>query len=101
MNPVEKVKSITLDDLSECNGKQRKEYKSTIKTHLNMLKGPISERRERRGGLKVQENIRETKMELIRLREETKKLIEFKNMFSGLYEALLGPTMATTTSNRS
>ena len=91
MNLVEKVRSITLDDLSECNGKQRKKYKSTIKTHLNMLKDPVSEKRGRRGGSKVQENIRETKMELIRLREETKKLIEFKNMFLGLYEALFGP----------
>ena len=42
-----------------------------------MLKNPVNEIRGRRGGLKSQENRR--------------KLVEFKNMFIGLYETLFGP----------
>ena len=76
MNPVEKVRSITLEDLSECNRRERMEYKSTVRTHLDMLKDPVNKERGQRGGLKSQENRR--------------KLVEFKNMFIGLYEALFG-----------
>ena len=42
MNPVEKVKSITLEDFSECSERQIRKYKSTIKTHLNMLKDSVN-----------------------------------------------------------
>ena len=77
MNPVEKVKSITLNDSSECNGGQKIEYKSTVKIHLNALKDPVSQIRGHRGGISSQEN--------------SKKLVEFKNMFIELYETLFGP----------
>ena len=42
-----------------------------------MLKDPVAVERGRRDGEKAQENRR--------------KLVEFKNMFSGLFEALFGP----------
>ena len=76
-DPIEKLQSITLDDLSAYGGYQRKEYKTILKTHANMLKDPVVVEKGQRGGLKVQENRR--------------KLVEFKNMFSGLFEALFGP----------
>ena len=76
-DPIEKLQSITLDDLSAYGGDQRKEYKTIVKTHTNMLKDPVVVEKAQRGGLKAQENRR--------------KLVEFKNMFSGLFEALFGP----------
>ena len=60
-----------------CYGEnQRREYKTVLKTHANMLKGPVNEQRGRRGGLRALENRR--------------KLVEFKNMFIELYETLFG-----------
>ena len=76
-DPIDKLQSITLDDVSAYNGDQRKEYKAIVKTHANMLKDPVAMEKGQRGGLKAQENRR--------------KLVEFKNLFSGLFEALLGP----------
>ena len=75
-DPIEKIQSITLDDLSAYGGDQRKEYKTILETHTNMLKDPVAVERGQRGGLKAQEN--------------RQKLVEFKNMFSGLLEALFG-----------
>ena len=66
-----------MDELSAYNGDQRKEYKTIVKTHANMLKDPVAAEKGQRGGLKAQENRR--------------KLVEFKNMFSGLFETLFGP----------
>ena len=76
-DPIEKIQSITLEDLSGYDKNRRREYKTVSKTHANMLKNPVNEERGRRGGLKSQENRR--------------KLVEFKNMFIGLYETLFGP----------
>ena len=42
-----------------------------------MLKDPVAVERGHHGGLKARENRR--------------KLVEFRNMFSGLFEALFGP----------
>ena len=42
-----------------------------------MLKDPVAVEKGQRGGLKAEENRR--------------KLVEFKEMFSGLFEALFGP----------
>ena len=58
-DPIEKLKSITLDDLSAYNEDEWKEYKTIVKTHANMLKDPTKVEMERRGGLKCQENRRE------------------------------------------
>ena len=74
---MEKVRSITLEDLSAYNRNQRKEYRTVLETHVNMLKDPIAMERGRRGGEKAQEN--------------RQKLVEFENMFSGLFEVLFGP----------
>ena len=41
-DPIEKIQSITLDDLSAYGGDQRKEYKAILKTHTNMLKDPVA-----------------------------------------------------------
>ena len=68
---------MTLDDLSAYNEDQWKECKTIVKTHANMIMNPVAVERGRRGGLKAQENRR--------------KLVEFRNMFSGLFEALFGP----------
>ena len=76
-DPIEKLQSITLDDFSAYGGDQRKKYKTILKTHANMLKEPVAVERGHHGGLKAQEN--------------RQKLVEFKNMFSGLFEALFGP----------
>ena len=59
IDPIEKLQSITLDDLSAYGGDQRKEYKTILKTHANMLKDPAKVEMGRRGGLKCQENRRE------------------------------------------
>ena len=76
-DPIDKLQSITLDDLSAYGGDQLTEYKTILKTHTNMLKDPVAVEKGQRGGLKAQENRR--------------KLVEFKNVFSGLFEALFGP----------
>ena len=76
-DPIEKIQSIALDDLSAYSEDQRREYKAIAETHVNMLKDPVAVERGRRGGEKAQENRR--------------KLVEFKEMFSGLFEALFGP----------
>ena len=76
-DPIEKIQSITLEDLSGYDKNRRRKYKTVSQTHANMLKNPVNEERGRRGGLKSQENRR--------------KLVEFKNMFIGLYETLFGP----------
>ena len=41
-DPIEKLQSITLDDLLAYGGDQRKEYKTIVKTHANMLKDPVA-----------------------------------------------------------
>ena len=76
-DPINKLQSITLDDLSAYGENQRKEYKTILKTHANMVKDPVAVEKGQRGGLKAQENRR--------------KRVEFKNMFSGLFEVLFGP----------
>ena len=75
-DPIEKIQSITLEDFSSYGESQRKENKTILKTHSNMLKNPVSKEKGRNGGLKAQENRR--------------KMVEFKNMFLGLYESLFG-----------
>ena len=76
-DPIENLQSITLDDLSAYGEDQRKKYKAITETHANMLKDPVAVEKGQRGGLKAQENRR--------------KLVEFKNMLSGLFEVLFGP----------
>ena len=76
-DPIENLQSITLDDLSSYGEDQRKKYKAITETHANMLKDPVAVEKGQRGGLKAQENRR--------------KLVEFKNMLSGLFEVLFGP----------
>ena len=73
-DPIDKLQSITLDDHSAYGVDQRKKYKTVIRTHAHMLKDPVAVEKGQRGGLKAQENRR--------------KLVEFKNMFIGLFEAL-------------
>ena len=41
-DPIEKVQSITLEDLSAYDGDQRKEYRAVLRTHVNMLKDPVA-----------------------------------------------------------
>ena len=76
-DPIEKIESITLDDLSTYDGYHRKKYKAIAETHVNVLMDPVAVESGRCGGLKAQENRR--------------KLVEFKNMFNEPFEALFGP----------
>ena len=39
-DPIEKLQSITLDDLSAYGGDQQSEYRTILKAHANMLKDP-------------------------------------------------------------
>ena len=71
-DPIEKLSSITLEDLSAYDWDRRKEYKTILKSQGNILKNPVKAESGQRGGLKAHENRR--------------KLVEFKNMFIGLYE---------------
>ena len=49
---MEKVRSITLEDLTAYDGNQRKEYKTVLETHVNMLKDPVAVERGCRDGEK-------------------------------------------------
>ena len=68
---------MTLNVFSNGDMDQRKEYKTILETHANMLNDPVAVEKGQRDGLKAPENRR--------------KLVEFKNMFSRLCEALFGP----------
>ena len=41
-DPMEKIQSITLDDLSTYGGYHRKKHKAIAETHLNMLMDPVA-----------------------------------------------------------
>ena len=71
------LSTMTLSVLSGDNADQLTEYKTVLKTHVDMLKDPVAVETGRRGGGRAQENWR--------------KLVEFKNMFRELFEALFGP----------
>ena len=49
---------MTLNVLSNNDGEQLTEYKTILKTHVNMLKNPVAVERGQRGALKSQENRR-------------------------------------------
>ena len=52
------LSGMTLNVLSNNDGEQLTEYKTILKTHLNMLKNPVAVERGQRGGLNSQENRR-------------------------------------------
>ena len=70
--------TMTLSVLSGDNNDRLTEYKTVLRTHSDMLKDPVAVERGQRGGLKAQENRR--------------KLVEFKEMFSGSLRHCLVPT---------
>ena len=50
------LSGMTLNVLSNNDRDQLTEYKTILKTHVNMLKDPFAVERGQRGGLKSQEN---------------------------------------------
>ena len=68
------LSSMTLNVLSNDDRHQLTEYKTILKTHVNMLKDPVAVERGQRGGLKSQESRRMIVEEARNLRKSIKVL---------------------------
>ena len=68
-DPIQKVLSIGIDELATYD-KERKEYKTIILSHYELLKDKKKQERGKNGGHTTQERIRELKRENVELREK-------------------------------
>ena len=68
-DPISKISSIGVDELCAYNKEQRKEYKTIVKAHYNLLKEEGAVKNGRNGGLTTQQRVRGLKRRFESIRD--------------------------------